>query len=246
MTPAGIQAEIRKLAREAYERRKAAYASPPEWRDVAPAEFPQLDRGFYERVSQDFIAAGFHWIGDKENVALSRAYPEQQTFVRWFLGEAGTINASAWHVRPLARARFEALLHGDGRASVRGVSLCTEFADGTFLLTDNVKGQDTGIAVPGIDVQRLGQQAPPASLLKLHRAATADRLAGGARAAPAADPDAVLASARRLHDRTAEHLARTGYFNVAHELSCWREHVSPDVCRLLVAELAALQAAGQQ
>jgi len=242
MTPATIRAEIRELARSFYERRKAAHTTPPEWRDVSPAQFPHLDVSFYDRVSSELIVEGFRWLGDKENVALSRLLPDLQTFVRGFVGDDGSTSASVWHVRPLGRARVASMIRND-RNEVRAVALSTEFEGRTFVLTSNVKGHDGGHDVPGIESQRLGQQAPASSLLKVHRIAVAQRISAGGIVVRARDAEDLLAGGLRMHELTAAHLARVGYFNEALETARWRDRLSPDSLRLLLAELRALHEA---
>jgi hypothetical protein len=242
MTPASIQTEIRELARLFYERRKAAYASPPQWQEVSPTSFPHLDLRFYDRASQEFISNGFRWLGDKENVTVSRLFPEQQTFLRGFLGDDGATSASIWHTRLLGRARVM-MMTRDVNVGIRGVALASEFEDGSFVITSNVKGHDSGIDVPRVTTQRLGQQAPISSLLKLHRSAVAERKAAAAIVVRARNVNDVLASGQRLQDQAAAHMAEIGYFDEAVETARWRDSLSPDSLRLLFAELRALHAA---
>jgi hypothetical protein len=106
-----------------------------------------------------------------------------------------------------------------------------------------VKGHDGGHDVPGIESQRLGQQAPASSLLKVHRIAVAQRISAGGIVVRARDAEDLLAGGLRMHELTAAHLARVGYFNEALETARWRDRLSPDSLRLLLAELRALHEA---
>jgi hypothetical protein len=246
MTPIEIQAEVKKLARAIYDGRKALYASPPQWRSASLTEFPHLDLGFYERATAEVVAEGFALLADQENVVASRAWPEFQTVVRGFLGDGGATTAGVWHTRPLGRTRTLAIERGTGGASIRGVSFATEFDDGAFLLTNNVKGHDLGVDIPGVEVQRFGQQAPIAGLLKVHRAAVQRRVEGGGGAGVrhAKDLADVMESGRRHHALAAAHMARIGYFDEAHgRAQC--DRLSHDVLRMLLRELAELSEGGK-
>jgi hypothetical protein len=71
----------------------------------------------------------------------------------------------------------------------------------------------------------------------------ARRISAGGIVVSARDAEDVLASGLRMHELTAAHLARVGYFNEALETARWRDRLSPDALRLLLAELRALHEA---
>jgi hypothetical protein len=104
----------------------------------------------------------------------------------------------------------------------------------------NIKGFDDGTKTPGIEVQRLGQQAPLSSLLTLHRATLAERTSFGARVLPVHTAADVLASGQRLHAFRAAHMAHIGYFDPQAEAARLRDRLTADALRLLLAELKSI------
>ena len=89
----------RREARKALAKSKAMFSGKLEFTEVSPRDFPWLDTSFYDKVSARMTDAGFRFVGDFESLSASRQYPKLRTFIRCFIGEAGTTTAACYHVK---------------------------------------------------------------------------------------------------------------------------------------------------
>jgi hypothetical protein len=141
--------------------RKAIYGCEPyEYRMVQPSEFPELDCEFYDRARSWFETRGFRFLGDRENVTLSRIVPSSRTFIRTMVSADGTIVGCACHVK-LQNAR-------GFRTEARVIELETELSDGTFVSTSNAWAATRNRPVPGIEAERFPEETPADELLRIH------------------------------------------------------------------------------
>jgi hypothetical protein len=245
--PSPIQNDIRKLAREIYEERRACFAEPPEYRKVCLAEFPGFDRAFYDQTAATLMADGFRLVGDFEDVRASARRPDQRAVERLLCASEGWAWAVIWQHRSRGRLRLQEL-GGDyeGRTTnLRYVALHTAFSDDSLLITSNTKGRGflEDDPVPGLTRQALTPNAPAPAVLKLHRA-TVEQMAAppGARTViPARSFVEAAAADLRIRAKMRAYLEGIGFVDVSRELAQWRKYLSGDVLKILEAELEALK-----
>ncbi|MGD0140546.1 MAG: hypothetical protein ABSD28_16890 [Tepidisphaeraceae bacterium] len=138
-----------------------------EYRAATLNEFPELDRGFYDRLRDWFESRGYSYLGDCENVTLSSVYPDKRTVIRRMVGELGTVCVDLHHIR-IVRKNF--------RRDHKTVDLETGFIDGTFVLTSNALDSARLSPVPTIDHLKMPRDIEPELLLLAHRDRIAQRL----------------------------------------------------------------------
>jgi hypothetical protein len=237
---ANIRASIGELSRFVYDSCKADAEWMPNWVPVDLAgQFPHLDHGFYDEVTRVLAdAGGFRSFGDFEDASLAARHPDTRTPVRHFVSADGVVTAAAWHIRSTGTTRMKEVLLGNA-TNARGVSMSSEFADGTFVVTSTTKGRDRGIEIPGIIMQRLGHTAPVASVVKLHRRAVE---AQSSKPVPVHTWEEGIESGRRLQRLRAAHLRAIGYVDIPTESKRWRDFATPDIAAMLEREIAHLQA----
>src|SRR2546423_368817 len=66
----------------------------------SPAAVPEADLEFYDRVKKELEQKAYRWLGDVEDLTLSRIYPQTRTFLRLFTDAGRMIRASAYHLHP--------------------------------------------------------------------------------------------------------------------------------------------------
>jgi hypothetical protein len=208
--PAPIKKARKAAANRVVELNKAVYGSEPyEYRMVQPLEFPELDSEFYDRARSWFQAQGFRFLGDRENVTLSRIMPQARTFIRTMVSADGTIFGGAYHVK-LQRVRGLP-------AEARVIEFETEFSDGTFVTTSNAPATARTLEVSGIHAERFPGETSADELLRTHR----ERLAGVAESRPPLTAtrlktmDDVISFQRRMQALGATYKHSIGYL-VAH------------------------------
>ncbi len=206
--PSSVIQSQRAAAGRILKQHKAIYGSEPyEYRIAEPSEFPELDHEFYDRVRSWLEAQGFRFLGDRENVTLSRVAPDSRTFVRSLLSADGTIFGGAHHMKNRRAKNLP--------ADIRTVEFETELSDGTFVATSNSPART--LPVPSIEIERLAAESPPDELLRIHR----ERLAQVFEARPylaatrLQTMDDVIAFQRRMQAVKAKHKQSIGYVNVA-------------------------------
>ena len=205
--PAPIKKAQKAAARRILEFHKAIYASEPyEYQIVQASDFPELDHEFYERVRSCLEAQGFRFLGDRENVTLTRLAPDSRMFVRTMVSADGTIFGGVYHMKQRRARNYP--------AEIRTIEFETEFSDGTFLTTNNSLART--LPVPGIEAERLAVETPPDELLRIHR----ERLARVAASRPYLAATKVqtmedgIAFQHRMQAVKARHKQSIGYTNV--------------------------------
>jgi hypothetical protein len=132
---------------------------PHEYRDAIIDEFPQLDRDFYDGMRGWFECRGFRYLGDCENLTLSRVFPTMRTLIRRMVGADGTICVALHDLRTI---RKEIVRHR------KTIDLETELSDGTFVVTNNSGLSGMFSAVPSIADLLLPLDTEPELLLRTH------------------------------------------------------------------------------
>ena len=159
---------VRRSAKRILSQQKAIYAGKMERVEVRPHDFPQLNLAYYDDASTNMSRAGFRWLGDYECLTVTRAFPNMRTFIRCFVGDDGTITVGVYHIRPRGWMRPLTLL-GIVPRNIYAFEFETEFADGTFLVTNNLAGQNRMAACPGFLTFQHAPHLKPEDLLKHHR-----------------------------------------------------------------------------
>jgi hypothetical protein len=207
--PAPIRKAQRAAAKRVMELNKAIYSSQPhEYRMVDPSEFPELDHDFYDRTRSWFEGQGFRFLGDRQNLTLSRIAPHSRTFTRVMVSAEGTICGEAHHMKLKQVRGFP--------AEVKTIDLETEFSDGTFITTSNAFVAARTLPVPGIEAERFSAETSPDELLRIHR----ERLARAVEARPYLTAsklqtmEDVIWFQRRMQAVKAKHKQSIGYASV--------------------------------
>lgn len=150
------------------EMQRAVYSEPHEYAPVRVEDFHWLDARHYDAMQCRLEAGGFRCLGDLENISLSAVFPKLRTAIRNFTGDDGVVTASVWQVKVRGWRRalaFLRLVKGDMRVA----EFCTEFTDGTFLMTLNNLGLDSSSDVREVRRMRLPVATPVEELMEIHR-----------------------------------------------------------------------------
>jgi HAMP domain-containing protein len=107
-----------------------------EYANTSLESFSDLDRGFYETATRAFQAQGFTWVGDVEDLTLTRANPSQRTCARVFVGGGGQIQGAVYHLKIRGAARLFQWI-GLIPRQIKVIDLETEFQTGVFIGTTN-------------------------------------------------------------------------------------------------------------
>jgi hypothetical protein len=162
----------KRAARKILDQQKAIYSSSAfEYRNAVPSEFPDLDISFYDQYRIWLEGQGFQFLGDRENVTLTRIFPKMRTFIRSLVSADGTICGGIYHVKPGALG-FP--------PDIKAIDFETELNDGTFLITTNTLESARALPMPGIDAARLPMATHPDAVLRAHL----DRVAQALNARP--------------------------------------------------------------
>ena len=131
-----------------------------EFRWVDAADFPNLDRDFYDVTQDGLETLGFRLLGDRENLTMTKAFPKLRTFVRAMVSEEGTISSYHYHIQAVTPK---------GTRDIQILELGSELSDGTFLTTNNSLQSAPGTTYSGIDSKRHLAGTSPDELLRDHR-----------------------------------------------------------------------------
>ena len=161
----------------------AAYAQPHELVQVNATSFPQADLEYYDSARRELEREGFRWLGDLEDLSLSRLSPETRTFMRVFIDSGGMIRGAVYHVRPRG---VVVLLQAALRIprELRVVELVTEVR-GKFLSTSNTHSLERLDIPPEV----LSERLPPSTSLAKVVARHGERIAEHLRANPEQLPE---------------------------------------------------------
>lgn len=151
-----------------------AYAEPHELVQVSSTAFPDADLEYYDLARGQLEREGYRWLGDIEDLSLSRLSPETRTFMRVMVDAGGMIRAAVYHVRPRGMI---VLLQAALRIprELRVVELVTEVR-GRFLSTSNTQHVEKLDIPPEVLVERLPMSTPIAKLVAQHQQRVAEHL----------------------------------------------------------------------
>jgi hypothetical protein len=146
---------------------KKVYVPRHEYAPVNPKDFSNLDLKFYEQAMKDLIQYDFRHVIDQECVTLKGGSNDLRTFIRVGLSSDGTIMAGLYHPKPRFLLRLLLLLCFFILRKV--VDLETEFSDGSFIVTSNIKGMVGINTPPDILTEYVSWKTPISQLLELHK-----------------------------------------------------------------------------
>jgi hypothetical protein len=151
---------------------KAMYDKIHEYRAANDEDFATLDRDAYERVTAELSSLGFRHLGDVVDQTIEEI-SDVTTVIRVLGSTDGTTVASLFHFT---------MPGGDRKGSLM-IDLQSEFTDGMFLVTSNLKGLDQTTAATGIDRRQHPLETPMADLVRSHESEKQKSLAAKAGAA---------------------------------------------------------------
>jgi len=189
----------------------AVYGEPHELVRVQPTAFPEADLEFYERAKTAFESRGYKFIGDVEDLTLTRIYPQNRTFLRLFVDSGTMIRASVYHLHPRGVVLSMLQLVQLYPRHLRVIELVSEI-QGQFLVTSNTHGVDRLEPPPEAKIERMPMLTPLSEVIARHEKRITELL----RAHPERSPvhfeslDDVLASIARAHVAMARHRQKVG------------------------------------
>ncbi len=189
----------------------AVYGEPHEMAQITPDAFPEADLEFYDRVRSELEQRGYRWVGDVEDLTLSRIYPENRTFLRLFVDRGGMIRGSAYHLHPRGVVISLLQLVQLFPRHLRVIELVTE-VQGTFVVTSNTHGIDRLEPPPEARVERVSLSTPIADIVARHEARITELVRSHPDRAPVhfEGLDDVLHSNARAHVAMARHRQKLG------------------------------------
>lgn len=193
----------------------AVYSRPHEYAPVRVEDFPWLDARHSDAMQCRLEAGGFRCLGDLENISLSAIFPNVRTAIRNFTGDGGIVTAGVWQVKLRGWWRalaFLRLVKGD----ILVAECCTEFSDGTFLVTLNNLGLDSISDVREVRRMRLPVETPVEELMEIHRQRVAVFLADHAHIPPVPmrSEREIRESWARAHALKCAEMARNNYVDL--------------------------------
>lgn len=237
-----LSSRKRKAARDILDMQKSVYSTRHEYQLTTPAAFADLDLPYYDHMHAWLASQGFRFLGDLENLTLSRAMPWGRTMIRRMVSSDGVISAAIYDVRPTGMLR---VLQSIGMIprDFRTLDLASELSDGTFIVTSNTLGADTTTPPPGIVTYRYPRPTPPQELFEYHvqgiRYVMSQR--PGAQSLTCATLAESLESSHRAQDlRIAQHQA-IGFMNTE-ELDRITGGRMPDTVAAVGREIEAIKA----
>ncbi|CAN5862752.1 hypothetical protein BH11MYX3_BH11MYX3_24480 [soil metagenome] len=189
----------------------AVYGEPHELVRVTPAAFPEADVEFYDRAKRELETRRYKWIGDIEDLTLSRIYPQNRTFLRLFIDAGGMIRVAAYHLHPRGVVISLLQLVQLFPRHLRVVELVSE-VQGTFLVTSNTHGVDRLEPPPEARVERLPLATPVGEIVARHEARITEAVKAHPERAPVSFEsfEDILASMARAHLAMAKHRQKVG------------------------------------
>jgi hypothetical protein len=153
----------RRAARSVRSTMQAIYSGPHSYREVSLGDFPALDEAFYEEKTGELAALDFSFLGDLEDVTVSRAQIGEPTAVRVMLSEDRAVLAFVYQAEA-------------GGQTAKVVELETVLDDGRFVMT-GTGGAAAPVNMPPEIDWRLHPGDRLGALVRAHRTRLRDRLA---------------------------------------------------------------------
>jgi hypothetical protein len=189
----------------------AVYGEPHELAPVTPEAFPEADLEFYDRAKRELEARRYTFLGDVEDLTLSRIYPQNRTFLRLFVDAGRMIRASAYHQHPRGVVVSLLQLVQLFPRHLRVIELVSE-VQGVFLVTSNTHGLDRLEPPPEAKIERLALATPLLDVVARHE----KRITEQVRLHPERVPvhfetlEDVMSSIARAHVAMARHRQKVG------------------------------------
>src|SRR5580765_4283276 len=161
----------------------AVYGEPHELVRVQPDAFPEADIDFYDRARRELEDKGYTFLGDVEDLTLTRIYPQNRTFMRMFVDAGRMIRASVYHLHPRGVVVSLLQLVQLYPRHLRVVELVTEIG-GTFVVTSNTHGVDRLEPPPEAKVERLPVGSPVLDVVARHEGRITEALRAHPERAP--------------------------------------------------------------
>jgi hypothetical protein len=141
---------------------------------VNATSFPEADLEYYDRARQELEREGFRWVGDLEDLSLTKLSPETRTFMRVFVDGGGMIRGAVYHVRPRG---VVVLLQAALRIprELRVIELVSEI-EGGFLSTSNTHNVERLEIPPEVSAERLPPETSAAKLVARHSERVAEHV----------------------------------------------------------------------
>ncbi len=202
--------KARDSARQLLDLCKASYSQRHEFIRVDPGDFPLVDIRFYDRTQTLLEKRGFHKLDDIEDVTVTQASGgKNRTFIRVMLHRDRNTLAGIYAMpRPFFVKVFQAI--GLISKGDNAIELESEFDDGTFLVTSNLKDLNMSSDVPGIQRQQYPHHTTVDNLMAAHKKAL-DCLTGQKQPVYLYTYQDVLELQHRMQDIENRHKQRQGY-----------------------------------
>ena len=187
------------------------YGEPHELARVDPAQFPEADLDWYDHARKELEAKGYSFLGDVEDLTLSKIYPNNRTFLRLFVDAGRMIRASIYHLHPRGVVVSLLQLVQLFPRHVRVIELSSE-VQGKFLVTSNTHGLERLEPPPEALVERMPLATAILDVVARHERRITELL----REHPERQPvhfetlDDITASIGRAHVAMARHRQKVG------------------------------------
>ncbi len=196
------------MAKQNARRMKLLYSSPYEIADASLEDYPWLDADFYRTTSKELESLEFHHLGDWEETHLTKAWPNMQTMLRYYVNAENDIRCYFANIK-MKRARDFV----ESGVNARMIEFVTEFSDGLILATNNAHGVNPVEEVEGSIIQQFPPLTPIETLLDKHEEKIDDICnERNVDVVLIRDKEDFLASARRGHAIYCKDRQKKGFF----------------------------------
>jgi hypothetical protein len=158
-----IKKYVKALAIEQLTRELKFYSSDFEIAFVESCEFMWLNLDYYEAKQHELELLGFRKVCDFEFLPQTRAFPEMRSFVRLLINAEYNIKASIIQIRA-AESKTMSVRRGE----ICMIDFISEFSDGVFLRTQNMKSVTPILEVNEIVIQSFESDVLLEELLYAH------------------------------------------------------------------------------
>ncbi|MDR1923889.1 MAG: hypothetical protein LBQ66_05910 [Planctomycetaceae bacterium] len=139
------------------------YSAEVELIPVVLEDFFPINLEFYDSATRQLESFGFRFFGDYENLAHTKAFPEQRTCFRFLINTECDVVAKIFHQRVLNPKNSLA-----PKNDYMLVEFATEFDDNTILLTANAEEANPLRLIKGMILQYMPHETPLDELLSIH------------------------------------------------------------------------------
>ncbi len=204
----------KKGAKKIYETQKEIYSKRHEYQEINPNVFTFLDLSFYDKIRDLLLSERFKFMGDYENMTLSKIAPNMRTFIRTMLDPSGTIMTGIYHFKARGWIKF-ILMFTKIPSQNKTIDFESELDNGTFICTSNTLKMDTTGDVPGIVRNQFPSNIPVLEMLNNHKNSIQNILSqsSGVKLLKMNSLAEILSSQQRLQDLKNKHKQSFGYMD---------------------------------